>query len=175
MSETPKHVSPLVWSLLGIVLAGAAASVIIPLLGPATVDKVVIKEKEVPETKTVRKTVTVNGKNKVIDVPVEVRHKVQERKTEPVVVEPTAKEKLWLYGMLGVGGFLAVFSVATAIAWFYFLVRKSGGPPAVLTEMLKYLVSSFVGVFVGFLGGSAVGTEKQAHIDKPEAVSKAHD
>jgi len=40
---------------------------------------------------------------------------------------------------------------------------------------LKYLVSSFVGVFVGFLGGSAVGTEKQAQIDKPEAVSKGHD
>jgi hypothetical protein len=153
--------------VLGLALAISTFVILGPRLRHTTVEKEVLVQRKVTETKTVKRIVTVKGEKVEVAVPVEVFGTVIETKTESATVEPTYREKLWLYGMLVMGGFLGLFSIGTALVWFYFLIRKDGKAPQVVTEMLKYLVASFMGIFVGFMGGSSVATEKQATIDKP--------
>jgi hypothetical protein len=164
----------IVLSLIGIVLAVASALYLRPRLGGTTVTRTVARPRQVAEQRTVTRTVTVDGKEAQVDVPETTFRSIPEMVEETVRVEPTPREKLWLYGMLGIGGFLGLFSILTAIAWFYFLIRKDGVVPQVITEMLKYLVSSFMGIFIGYMAGSSPAEGEQPDLpDAPPAAPAA--
>ncbi len=166
-----KRLAPLILGLTGIGVAVAGVTVCFPALEPVTVEKTVVEQRPVFESRTVMKTVTLPD-GKQVEVPVEENtpRMLQVDKKAPETIPPTPTEQIWLYGMIIVGAILAITSVGTIGIWFYFVVRSNGSPPPIVTEMMKYFVTSFMGVFVGFLGGSSVGKEKLETIDKPPAV-----
>lgn len=154
-------------SLAGLLLALIAGLVLYPRLRGTTVTRTVSITRPVAETRVVTRTVKVNGRDVEAEVPETVHRAVAELSTQSVNVVPTGKEKIWIYGMLMTGGFLGLFSVATAAAWFYFLIKKDGEVPGVVNEMLKSLITAFMGVFVGFMGGASIAEGKQASPSGP--------
>lgn len=162
---------PLILGLIGVVFAVTAVAACIPELQPVTVEKTVVLQQNVYETKTVRKTVTLlDGRRVEADVEEDTPRTVPVEKKVSVAVPPTPAEQIWIYGMIAAGVILTLCSVGAIGLWFYFVVRTNGKPPPIVTEMMKYFASSFMGVFVGFLGWTAVGSQKQAVMDKPPAV-----
>ncbi len=144
----------IVLSLLGIALAVVAGVVVVRRLTGETTTRTVSTVESTHDVRTTLKKENVESRPITVETPVVKTHE------ETVRITPGDRETIWLYAMLALGGFLGLFSLLTAAAWFYFLLRKDGSPPQVLTEMLKYLVSSFMGGFVGFMGGSSLPESK---------------
>jgi hypothetical protein len=153
-------------SILGIVLASLFLLKIWPELGGHTITRSVNVTRPVTSTRMTKQVIKVEGKDVEVEVPIITEHQVFEAATRTATVPPTLREQVWLYSMIGIAGFVLLFAIGTTILWFYFLVRNNGDPPSILTEMLKYLVASLLGIFVGFMGGSSVTAEKQANAEK---------
>src|SRR5437016_3731618 len=109
----PNHgkIVPILLSVVGLILCWVAIVNLRPRLEPVTVQRQVTIHKPVIERKTQKHTVKVNGKDIEVDVPVEVQRTVAETSLQKVTVEPTVHEKLWLWGMLIIAGFLGLFSL----------------------------------------------------------------
>jgi hypothetical protein len=163
-------VTTILLSVLGILLSVVSALSLWPRLGDRLVTQTVRTTKPVTEQKMVMRSVKVGGQDVHVEVPETVVREVAQTEQRQVQVAPSLREKVWLYGMLGIGIFLGVLSTATALAWFYFLIWKNANVPPVVTEMLKYFVTAFMGIFVGFMGGSSLSDGKQPG---PEAPPKA--
>jgi hypothetical protein len=147
--------------LIGIVLAFILMARLWSHLGGFTVTRLVHVRRPVYEKQLTKHVVHVEGKDIAVEVPEKTTHReVAETERQTVNVQPTLREQVWIWCMIAIAGFVLLFSVVTMTVWFYFLIRKGGGdPPAVLTEMLKYLVSSLVGIFIGFMGGTTVSAQ----------------
>lgn len=173
MPEAPggNHYGPfiaVVLSLAGIVLGALCVLILLPRLKSVPVEKPIIVNKQVEELEFSTKTITIEGKKYEVNVPVKSFRTVPEEAIDVVHVDPTLKEKMWTYCMIGVSGFIFLFGLGTVIAWFYFLIKKQGRPPKLITDMLKFILSSFMGTFVGFMGGSSVGVDRQLNYSKPK-------
>ena len=171
--STPRspRTSTIVLSLLGLGLSLAALFSLLPRLRTTTVTRTVTITRPVAETRITTKTVRVDGKEVQAEVPETTHRSVTELRTETVPVGPTAKEKTWLYLIILTGSFLGLFSIGTAATWFYFLLKKNGEAPPVVTEMLKYMVSSFMGILVGFMGGTSLPGDKPANAGGAEPAA----
>jgi hypothetical protein len=159
--------------ILGMILALVFLVKIWPKLNSTTVTRTVNVTRPVSQTKMTKHTVKVDGKEVQVDVPETVYRDVAEVAVHKVTIEPTMHERIWLYCFTGVAGVVLLFSLGTMALWFYFLVRKDGEVPPVVTEMLKYLLASFMGIFVGFMGGSSVSAARQANIEMQTAPPPA--
>ncbi len=160
----------IVLSVIGVALAFAFFVRLGPRLGGATVTQPAPAARGAAAAHMEKRTINVGGKEVQVDIAGAVRREGAGRAAEPAKVAAPQREKLWLYFMIGIAGIVGLFSVVTMAFWFYFLVRSDGKAPDVLTEMLKYLVSTLLGVFVGFMGGSSVNAGNQSENENESAA-----
>lgn len=150
----------IVLSVIGIISAVVVIVRLWPELRPVTVSL------PPPRSRGTKQTVTIGGRDVEVDVPAAIESEAAPAPTETTTVAPSAQERIWFYSMIGIAIFVGLFSLATSVLWLFFLARNQGDPPAALSEMLKYLVTSLVGIFVGFMGGSSVSAARQANVQK---------
>ena len=73
----------------------------------------------------------------------------------------TPKGKTWISILLFLGVLLGIYSMVTALIWFYFLTQREAYYPSFATEILKYYISFFIGIFVGYEGGYSAANRRE--------------
>jgi hypothetical protein len=127
----------------------------------------------VKTTEMRKQVVKVDGKEVEVEVPVTREHQVAEAATQTVTVPPSMRELIGLYIMCGIALFVLLLAFGASALWLYYLYRKDE-PPQALSDMVKLLLANFLGILVGFMGGSTVTAEKQANIEKQFTPPASH-